>query len=64
MLVILGTQETEIKKIKVQSQPGQLVFEPLSQKAHHKKWVGAVAQSTGPEFKPHFCKKKKKKKKR
>jgi hypothetical protein len=32
MLVILVTQEAEIRRITVQSQPGQIVFEPLSQK--------------------------------
>jgi hypothetical protein len=30
--VILATQETEIRRITVQSQPGQIVLEMLSQK--------------------------------
>jgi hypothetical protein len=32
MLVILATQESEIRKIKVQSQPGQTAHESLSKK--------------------------------
>jgi hypothetical protein len=31
-LVILATQEAEIRRIEVQSQPGQIVHETLSQK--------------------------------
>jgi hypothetical protein len=34
--VILATQEAEIRRITVQSQPGQIVRELLSQKTHHK----------------------------
>jgi hypothetical protein len=37
MPVILVTQEAEIRRIAVQSQPGQTVCETLSQKTHHKK---------------------------
>jgi hypothetical protein len=38
MLVILATQEAEIRRIMVRSQPGQIVLETLSQKkTHHKK---------------------------
>jgi hypothetical protein len=37
VILILATQEAEIRKIKVQSQPGQIVAETLSQKTHHKK---------------------------
>jgi hypothetical protein len=55
MPVILATQEAEIRRIKVQSQPGQIVRETLSQKTHHKKRAGGVAQSEGPEFKPQYC---------
>jgi hypothetical protein len=35
--VILATQEAEIGRTIVQSQPGQIVHETLSQKALHKK---------------------------
>jgi hypothetical protein len=36
--VILATQDTEIRRIVVQSQPRQIVCETLSQKkSHHKK---------------------------
>jgi hypothetical protein len=31
-LVILATQEAETRRIAVQSQPGQIVYEPLSRK--------------------------------
>jgi hypothetical protein len=37
MPVILATQEAEIRRIKVWSQPGQIVQETLSQKTHHRK---------------------------
>jgi hypothetical protein len=36
-LVILATQEAEIRRITVQSQPGQRVLKTLSQKILHKK---------------------------
>jgi hypothetical protein len=41
--VILATQEAEIRRITVQSQPGQMVLETLSQKDHHKRgwWSGS-----------------------
>jgi hypothetical protein len=35
--VILATQEAEIRRIVVQSQPGQVVHKPLSQKKKKKK---------------------------
>jgi hypothetical protein len=35
--VILATQETEIRRIMIQSQPGQIVCKTLSQKTYHKK---------------------------
>jgi hypothetical protein len=35
--VILATQEVEIRRISVQSQPGQIVQETLPQKTLHKK---------------------------
>jgi hypothetical protein len=49
--VILATQEAEIRRIRVQSQPrANSLRDPIS-----------VAQGVGPEFKPQYCKKKKKK---
>jgi hypothetical protein len=59
-LVILATQEEQIRRITVQSQPGQIVCETLSQKNPSQKRAGGVAQGEGPEFKPQYCKKKKK----
>jgi hypothetical protein len=35
--IIQATQEAEIRRIMVQSQPWQIVCETLSQKIHHKK---------------------------
>jgi DNA-binding HxlR family transcriptional regulator len=37
MPVILATQEAEIRRSKVQNQPGQIVHETLSRKTLHKK---------------------------
>jgi hypothetical protein len=37
MSVILATQEAEIRRITVQSQPGQIVHETLSQKKNSQK---------------------------
>jgi hypothetical protein len=54
-------KEAEIRRITVQSQPGQIVCETLSQKNLHKNRTGGVAQGEGLEFKPQYCKKKKKK---
>jgi hypothetical protein len=63
MPVVLATQEEEIRKIEVQSQPGQIVtWDPISKKPFTKKGWG-VAQGVGSEFKPQYCQKKKKKKK-
>jgi hypothetical protein len=55
--VIPATWEVEIRKIVVQSQPRQIVHKTLSQKNHHKKRTGGVAQGVDPEFKPQ-CQKK------
>jgi hypothetical protein len=42
MPVILATQETEIRRIFVQSQPSQLVCETLSQKKKNQYKAGLV----------------------
>jgi hypothetical protein len=57
------TQEAEIRRIAVQSQPRQTVQETLSRKHPSQKRAGGVAQGVHPQFKPQYCKKKKKKKK-
>jgi hypothetical protein len=71
--VIPATQEAELRRIAVQSQPGQMVQETLSWKTlhthtyththththTHTNRAGRVAQSGGPEFKPQHWKKKK-----
>jgi hypothetical protein len=59
----LATQEAEIRRIAVQSQPRQIVPEMLSQKNSSQKRAGRVAQGVDPGFKPQYHKKKKKKKK-
>jgi hypothetical protein len=59
MSVILATQEAETRRITIQSQPGQIVQEILSQKSSSQKWAGSVAQGWGPEFRPQYCKGKK-----
>jgi hypothetical protein len=59
--VILPTQEAEIRRITVQSQPGHIVQrDPILKKPFTKKdwWNGLRCR--GPEFKPQYCKKKKK----
>jgi hypothetical protein len=62
MPVILATQDAEIRRIKVQSHPRQIVLETLSRKnSPQKKWAGGVVQGVSPEFKLQYCKKKKKK---
>jgi hypothetical protein len=45
----------------VQSLPGQIVPETLSQKTlSQRNWAGGVAQGVDLEFKSQYCKKKKK----
>jgi hypothetical protein len=57
---ILATQETEIRRITVRSQPRQIVpGDPISKKTLCQK----VAEGVGPEFKPQCHKKRKRKKK-
>jgi hypothetical protein len=63
MPVILPTQEAEIRRIAIQSQPGQIVSETLSQKTLHKNRACGVAQGEGPEFKPQYHGKQNKTKK-
>jgi hypothetical protein len=58
--VILSTQEAEIRRILVESQPRQIVPKILSQKNPSQKRAGRVAQvCVGPEFKLQYHKKKK-----
>jgi hypothetical protein len=53
--VILATQEAEIRKITVQSQPRQIVCKALSrEKKKSQKKAGGVAPGVGPEFKLQF----------
>jgi hypothetical protein len=50
--VILATQKAEMRRIVVQSQPGQIVHKTLrKKKITYKKRAGGVAQGIGPEFK-------------
>jgi hypothetical protein len=51
-----NTQEAEIRRISVQSQPVQIVCKTLSRKTHHKKRADGVAQGVGPEFKLQYQK--------
>jgi hypothetical protein len=51
MSVILATWEEEIRRIKVQSQCRQIVYETLSQKKTLKKRADGVVQGVGLEFK-------------
>jgi hypothetical protein len=53
------TQEAEIRRITVQSQPGQIVHKTLSQKEKQsQKLAGGVAQGIDPEFEPQYHTKK------
>jgi hypothetical protein len=60
MPVILATQEAEIRRISVRSQPKQIVPRDPILKTLHKNRAGRVAQGEDPEFKPQYYKKKKK----
>jgi hypothetical protein len=57
-LVILVTQEAEIRRIAGRSQPGHIVCETLSGKKVTKNRAGGVTQGEGPEFKPQYQKQK------
>jgi hypothetical protein len=61
MPVILVTQEAEIRRIEVQSQPGEIGSRDPILKKPFKKRADGMAQGVGPEFKSQYCKKKKKK---
>jgi hypothetical protein len=54
--IILATQEAEIRRITLQSQPRQMVHEDLYRKKNHKKRAGRVAGGVGPEFNPQYHK--------
>jgi hypothetical protein len=60
MPVILATQETEIRRITVQSQSWQVSSRDPVSKTPITKRAGGVAQGEGPEFNPQYCQKKKK----
>jgi hypothetical protein len=50
----LATQEAEIRTILVPSQPGTFRDRISEKKTTQKQgWAGGVAQSVGPELKPH-----------
>jgi hypothetical protein len=57
--VILATQEAEIRRISVQSQPSHIVSNCVSEKTFTKK-AGGVVQGEGPKFKPQYCQKRRK----
>jgi hypothetical protein len=57
MPTILATQEAEIRRIMVRTQPEQTVCETLSQKNPTRKGL-VEAQGEGPEFKSQHRKKK------
>jgi predicted P-loop ATPase len=61
---ILATQEAEIRRIMVQSQPRQIVHKTLSRKNPSQRRAGGVAESVDPAFKPSTTKKQKKKKRK
>jgi hypothetical protein len=57
MPIILATQKAEIRKIMVQSQPGQIVPKAISKNPSQKR-TGGVVQSKDPKFKLQYCKNK------
>jgi hypothetical protein len=56
MPVILATQQTEIRRIEIGSQPRQTVLKILSRKNPSQKRAGGVAQGVGSEFKSQYHK--------
>jgi hypothetical protein len=58
--IILATQEADIRRIMVQSQPKQIVHKTLSQKHSSQKRTSGVTQGVSPEFKPQYHQKKEK----
>jgi hypothetical protein len=60
MPIILATQEAEIRRIMVRSQPREIDRKTLSRKNPSQiKRAGGASQGVGPEFKPQYLKKKK-----
>jgi hypothetical protein len=54
-LLILATEEAEIRRNMVQNQPGKLFTRPYLEKTHHKnKRADGMAQGVGPEFKSRY----------
>jgi hypothetical protein len=47
MSIIIATQEAEIRRIMVQSQPRQIICKTLSRKTLHKNRAGGVVQGEG-----------------
>jgi hypothetical protein len=62
MPVILASQEAEIRRITLWSQPKQIVHEAQCQKNPSQKRPGGIAQGEGAEFKPQHCKKNRREK--
>jgi hypothetical protein len=60
MHVIPDTQEAEIRRTAIRSQPGQIVpCNPILKNPSQKR-AGGVAQDVGPKYKPQYHRKKKK----
>jgi hypothetical protein len=53
-------QSQLLRRQRSRSQLGQIASKTRSQKTHHKKRAGGVAQGIGPEFKPQYQRRKKK----
>jgi hypothetical protein len=59
MPVILANQEAEIKRIMIQSPPGQIGHETQTWKNTSQEKADGVAQGVGSEFKTQYWKKEK-----